>query len=84
MEMKYEWWEHYDITYTEHKWTVYSVLYHYCAQYHGGQFSDLYRVLCKVANVYHPGRTESLESAIDSDPAAMDFYNRLQRREWGR
>jgi hypothetical protein len=37
-------------------------LYWYCNDYHGGQGSDLYRILSKVSSTYRPGAMESCPS----------------------
>jgi hypothetical protein len=33
-------------------------LYWYCNDYHGGQGSDLYRILSQVSGIYRPGAME--------------------------
>lgn len=42
-------------------------LYWYCVDYHGGQWSDLYRIQCQLN--YHPGLTERgpEPGTVDSD-----------------
>lgn len=34
---------------------VIAALYHHAEEWHGGQWSDLYRLLCSLGTVYSPG-----------------------------
>ena len=40
--------------------------YWYCAHYHGGQWSDLYRRLCRISEYFSPGCTQNGPSSFNS------------------
>lgn len=51
-------------------------LYWYCSSYHGGQASDLYRIMCALD--YHPGASERAPAPpmfrnLPADHTAGDF-----------
>ena len=53
-----------------------SALYWYCADYHGGQWSDEYAVLSWVSDFYQPGACE--HGVVDP---AQDIYAALVARQ---
>lgn len=52
------------------KFSIAQALYWYCADYHGGQWSKEYAVMCQLG--YHPGRTE----------CGVDRWNNQQPGVW--
>jgi hypothetical protein len=50
-------------------------LYWYCNDYHTGQFSDTYRVLCEISETYKPG---VMENGCNDDSVAMIYYMDLE------
>ena len=37
------------------RFDIVSAHYAFCADYHGGQYSDLYAKLCRIGNYFRPG-----------------------------
>ena len=51
-------------------------LHWYCVNFHGGQFSNLYLIQCKLG--YNPG---ILECGCENDEGALMFYQALEYGE---
>lgn len=65
-------------------------LYVFCADYHAGQGSRLYRILSRIASRYRPRLSDRAWAAIRSSAAdpgnewdgAREVYRRLKRAQW--
>lgn len=54
-------------------------LYWYCSDWHSGQWSDLYRIMCALK--YRPSPTEKSPTPEDEDPTDHEFYKALEQGE---
>jgi len=53
-------------------------LYHFCADYHGGQWSELYSVLSELGEIYSPGMGDM---GPEEGTAAWEIYAELEAME---
>jgi hypothetical protein len=61
-------------------------LYHFCNLYHGGQFTRLYRLGCKVSEVFTPSHSEEFVSILNKEgyEEARRIFLLLTKNELGR
>ena len=54
-------------------------LYHFCNQYHSGQWSRLYRLSCKIGKLIRPAHSEEYSAILESPgyEESRAFYDTL-------
>lgn len=61
------------------RWAIVAGHYYYANDYHSGQWSDLYKKLCRISKYFHPSPLwKSVEDAELAIPGTLEVYNTLR------
>ena len=64
------------------RWDIVAAHYAFCVDFHGGQWSDLYRRLCRIGRYYKPSPLDRGRKSLSDNGRAI--YDRLARAERAR